>query len=72
MNGFGELPMHGLASQAMAQSLRAEALSRSKHTPRPPVERRVRYRLGKPVVALGSRIMGLRIDIPDPDCAQPA
>lgn len=75
MNGFGELPVHGLASAAKAASLRAEAQQRSRHhgSSRPGW----RYVLGSRMVAAGDLVMGRRIELTrhataHPDCAHPA
>lgn len=69
MNGFRELPIHGMGAAAMASSLRAEANARRPH----PLQHKQRFRLvGRWPVGTGSRVTGLGIDLPDSDCPQPA
>ena len=72
MNGLKDFGMYGQATQAAAHS----ALQEGTHRPgRTTGERRpsaVRFRVGRGVVIVGSRIMGRRIELPDFDRAQPA
>jgi hypothetical protein len=72
MNGFGELPVHGLAAAASSGSLAAEARLRSHRPAGRPGKESFRYAFGRRLVTAGSWVMGLNVEIPDPECAQPA
>ncbi len=70
MNGFGELPSSGIGSTAMARSVRVDAEMRSRRPKGRPDS--MRYTVGRRIVAAGSWVMGVEVDIPDRNCAQPA
>lgn len=69
MNGFGGPPIHGISAEAGSHLLRVEA----RDIVRPSrVKGSLRYAVGKRIVLAGSVVMGLRVDIPAAECAQPS
>lgn len=70
MNGTRDFGAHGHAMQALAHTISVEATHRQ-GLPRTGRSRRgLRYRVGKALVLVGSRVMGRRVEVRD--LAQPA
>lgn len=68
MNGFGGPPIHGFDAETGSRLPRVEARDATQPSR---IDGGLRYALGKRIVLAGSLVMGLRVDIPTADCAQP-